>query len=454
MTSEPVLGQPARLPATPIDRVIDPVSRLLRMESASGIMLLIFTFAALLIANSSAADWFHSFWETEIGFSLGEMELKHSLHHWLNDGLMVIFFFYVGLEVKHELVLGELRDIRTAALPIAAALGGMLVPALLYLCFQWNQPGHRGWGIPMATDIAFVVGCLAMLGSRVPKGLRILLLSLAIADDVGAILVIAIGYTAELNFVALGWGIAGIVLVLLLARLGVRSVLLYVILGVGVWGGTHESGIHATIAGVILGLLTPVHPWVSDRLLSQFIHEIGDVMQGETWHDAHQRQILLRSVEKATRETNSPLERLEETLRPWVSFVIMPLFAFANAGVPIKIQALTEPVAIAVSIGLLFGKPIGITLFSWLAIRANIAKLPEGVSWNVLIAGAVLAGIGFTMSLFIAGLALDDTLLDAAKVGVLTGSGLSAILGMILLILFLSTNSSDSASTSATGSGH
>lgn len=454
MTSEPVSGQPARLPATPIDRVINPVSRILRIESASGIVLLIFTIAALLIANSSAADWFQAIWKTEIGFSLGEMELKHSLRHWLNDGLMVIFFFYVGLEVKHELVLGELRDIRTAALPIAAALGGMIVPALLYLCLQWNQPGHRGWGIPMATDIAFVVGCLAMLGSRVPHGLRILLLSLAIADDVGAILVIAIGYTAELNFVALGWGILGIIIVVALARLGVRSVLLYVILGVGVWGGTHESGIHATIAGVILGLLTPVRPWVSDQLLGQFIREIGDVMQGETWHDAHQRQMLLKSVEKATRETNSPLERLEESLRPWVSFVIMPLFAFANAGVPIKIQALTDPVAIAVTIGLLFGKPIGITLFSWLAVRANIARLPAGMSWNVLIAGAVLAGIGFTMSLFIAGLALDETLLDAAKVGVLTGSGLSAVLGMILLIIFLPARPVEAVAAVPTQPGH
>ncbi len=237
----------ARLPVKPIDRVLQPVVRFLHVESASGVVLLLATVAALVLANSSASEDFLSFWKTTLGFSVGTFELRHSLKHWIDDGLMVIFFFFVvGLDVKRELVLGELRGLRAAALPIFAALGGMVAPAAIYLAFQWGEAGQRGWGIPMATDIAFVVGCLAILGRRVPRSLRILLLSLAIADDVGAILVIAIGYSSELRPFALAWGILGIGLVVLLPRIGVRSVLLYVLIGMGIWFGFHESGVHAT----------------------------------------------------------------------------------------------------------------------------------------------------------------------------------------------------------------
>jgi NhaA family Na+:H+ antiporter len=275
------------------------------------------------------------------------------------------------------------------------------------------------------------------LGPRVPRSLRILLLSLAIADDVGAILVIAIGYTSELSLFALAWGILGIGLVILLPRIGVRGVPLYTLLGVGIWFGFHESGVHATIAGVILGLLTPAQPWVSEGLLSQFVHKLGGFLQGDSSRVAHERQAVLRSVERAARETISPLERLETALHPWVGFVIMPLFAFANAGVPIEVGAFTESVAVAVVVGLGVGKPLGIVLFSWIAVRAGLAKLPDGVSWGILAAGGVLAGIGFTMSLFIAGLALTDRLLDAAKIGILSGSALCAVLGMALLLWLL-----------------
>jgi NhaA family Na+:H+ antiporter len=427
----------ARLPAEPIDRVVEPVARFLHVEAASGVVLLLVTVAALVLANSPASQDVHSFWNTPVGFSLGAFEMRHSLKHWINDGLMVIFFFVVGLEVKRELVLGELRDLRAAALPIAAALGGMVAPAAFYLVFQWGEAGQRGWGIPMATDIAFVVGCLAVLGPRVPRSLRILLLSLAIADDVGAILVIAIGYTSGLHLSGLAWGILGIGLVMLLARVGVRSVPVYVLLGVGIWFGFHESGVHATIAGVILGLLTPARPWVSEGLLAQFVHKLGGFLQGASWRDMHQRQAVLRSVERAARETIAPVERLETALHPWVSFVIMPLFAFANAGVSIQVGAFTDSLAVAVVVGLAVGKPLGIVLFSCLAVCAGLAKLPEGVSWGILAAGGVLAGIGFTMSLFIAGLALSEQLLDAAKIGILSGSGLCAVLGMALLLWLL-----------------
>lgn len=425
------------LPAEPIDRVVGPLARFLHVEAASGVVLLLVTFVALVLANSPASETFLAFWKTPIGISIGEFELRHSLKHWINDGTMVIFFFVVGLEVKRELVLGELKDLRAAALPLAAAAGGMLAPAAIYLAFQWGAEGRHGWGIPMATDIAFVVGCMAVLGSRVPRGLRIMLLSLAIADDVGAILVIAVGYTEDVRLVALAWGFAGIGAVLLMQRLGVRSIPVYVVLGVGIWFGFHESGVHATIAGVIIGLLTPAHPWVSGSLLAKFVHGLGDFIKGASWQDPGERQAMVRSMERAARETVSPVERLESALHPWVGFVIMPIFAFANAGVPVNASAFTDPVAVAVIAGLCIGKPLGIVVFSRLAVHFGLATLPQGVTWGVLAAGGALAGIGFTMSLFIAGLALTGELLDAAKIGVLAGSALSAAIGMAFLYRLL-----------------
>jgi NhaA family Na+:H+ antiporter len=425
--------------------VIEPVVRFLHVQSASGAVLLAFTLAALVLANSALADRFLDFWKTPIGVSVGSFEFRHSLKHWINDGLMVIFFFVVGLEVKRELALGELRDLRLAALPIAAALGGMIAPGGLYLAMQWGEPGQRGWGIPMATDIAFVVGCLAVLGHRVPHSLRVLLLSLAIADDVGAILVIAIGYTSGIHIAPLVGGLAGIVLVMLLARVGVRSILVYVLLGIAIWFGFHESGVHATLAGVVLGLLTPVRPWLSTVWLVEFFEQVRPYFGGDGTDEQavdrpqppRDQQAVLRSVGHLAAETISPLERLEASLHPWVSFVILPLFALANAGVAIRLESLTHPTALAVMVGLVVGKPLGIVLLSFLAVRAGLARLPEGVNWNLLTAGGVLAGIGFTMSLFIAGLALEATLLDAAKVGILSASALCAAAGLSLLVWLL-----------------
>lgn len=435
----------ARLPAKPVDRIIEPLARFLRIEVASGILLLFVTCIALGLANSPYADAFLSLWKTPLGFTLGAFELNHSLKHWINDGLMAIFFFVVGLEVKRELVLGELRDLRTAALPIIAAAGGMVVPASLYLAGQLGQPGERGWGIPMATDIAFVVGCLAILGTRVPQGLRIVLLSLAIADDIGAILVIAIGYTGHLNFAALFLGLLGLGVVRGLARLGVRSIPIYSIVGVVIWLAFHASGVHATIAGVILGLLTPAHVWVSAGSLHAIVQQFTAYVEGERWNNDGKDHAALRDVRVAAREVLSPLERLETALHPWVSFVIMPLFALANAGVSINFTDFREPVAVAVMVGLGVGKPVGIVSFSWLAVRVGIAKLPEGVSWSVLAAGGILAGIGFTMALFIAGLALEGALLNAAKVGILSGSALCAAIGSLLLFWLLPKPASSAA---------
>jgi NhaA family Na+:H+ antiporter len=421
------------LPPAPVDRLVAPIVRFLHVEATSGLVLLACTIAALVLANSPWSEGFLALWETPLGLRLGSLEMTHALKDWINDGLMAIFFFVIGLEVKRELVLGELRDVRTAALPVAAAAGGMVAPASIYLSLQLGEPGEHGWGIPMATDIAFVVGCMAVLGSRIPRGLRVMLLSLAIADDIGAVLVIAAGYTEQLHVGALLTGVLAIGVVVGLARAGVRSVGVYVLVGTIVWLMFHHSGVHATIAGVILGLLTPAHSWVSESVFSESVRRFGHFLHGEGWPTHGERHLALRHLEWVAREAVPPLERLEAALHPWVSFGIMPLFALANAGVVFQLADFGNPVAVAVMLALVIGKPVGILVLSWLALRLGLARLPEGVGWRALAGGGILSGIGFTMALFIADLAIDGSLLAAAKVGILGGSLLAALLGMTLL---------------------
>ena len=271
------------LPRKPIDRLVGPFERFLHIEAAGGVVLLAATIASLSLANSPWSDGFLALWKTPVEFGFGSFQLSHSLKHWISDGLMAVFFFVIGLEVKRELVIGELRDPRRAALPVAAALGGMIAPAAIYLSLQHSGPAARGWGIPMATDIAFVVGCMAVLGRRVPPGLRVLLLSLAIADDIGAILVIAIGYTASIDWTALALGLLGIVAIAGLARLGVRSFLVYTVIGAFIWLEFHESGVHATIAGVILGLQTPARSYVGESAFAGALGRAGEVFRGGGW---------------------------------------------------------------------------------------------------------------------------------------------------------------------------
>jgi NhaA family Na+:H+ antiporter len=419
------------LPAERIHRLTQPLARFLHVEAASGIVLLLCAIIALVLANSPAADAYLGFWKTPIIFGIGSFQMEHSLQHWINDGLMAVFFFVIGLEVKREFVLGELRDFRNAALPIAGAIGGMLVPALVYLGLQAGEPGQDGWGIPMATDIAFVVGCMAVLGQRIPASLRVVMLSVAIVDDIGAILVIAIGYTEHIDLAALLGGFAGLGFVLGLAWLGVRSVGVFVVVGALTWLAFHESGVHATIAGVILGLVTPSQEWISRNQLQEVMSRALEVVTGD---DAGARSAL-QKAELAAREAISPLERLEKLLHPWVGFFIMPIFALANAGVPIEADAVVDPIAIAIIAGLLIGKPVGILGASAIAVRLGVARMPEDLGWRALAGGSLLAGIGFTMALFIAGLALSGDALDAAKVGVLAGSVVCGALGMALLSL-------------------
>jgi NhaA family Na+:H+ antiporter len=408
--------------ATVVGRLVEPIVAFLRVESSGGLVLLAATAAALLLANSALAASVHAFWETPAGFALGDFRLIEPLRLWINDGLMTLFFFVVGLEIKRELVSGELADVRKALLPIMAAVGGMVMPAVLYALGLWGRPGRGGWGVPMATDIAFVVGFLTLLGRRAPNGLKILLLTLAIADDIGAVLVIAVVYSARIALGPLALVGAGFGLVVLLRGLGVRSVPVYAALGAGLWLAVLDSGVHPTVAGVLLGLLTPARPLVGRRILVDVVGDLYARLRG-----------IERGMPHAAPQAASPAERLERALHPWVAFVIMPVFALANAGVRVEAAALATPVALAVAAGLVLGKPSGIVLFSYASVRMGWARLPEGVDWRMMLGAGCLGGIGFTMALFIAGLALEGALLEQAKIGILAGSTVSAILGCLLL---------------------
>lgn len=412
--------------ATVVGRLVEPLARFMRVESSGGLVLLAATVAALLLANSALSAPFRALWETPVGLTFGGFALIEPLRLWINDGLMTLFFFVVGLEIKRELVLGELADRRKALLPVLAAVGGMVVPAAVYAVAVRGGPGRGGWGVPMATDIAFVVGFLTLLGPRVPNGLKMLLLTLAIADDIGAVLVIAAAYSDQLSAGPLA--LAGAVLgsVLLLRWLGARSVMVYAILGVGLWLAFLKSGVHPTVAGVLLGLLTPAHPIVGRGV---FLDVVGD-LYARLWG-------VRRGTPQATPKAASPAEQLERALHPWVAFAVMPVFALANAGVKVEAHALASPVALAVTASLVLGKPFGIVLFSLASVRAGWARLPEGIDWKMMLGAGCLGGIGFTMSLFIAGLALKGDLLDDAKIGVLAGSVVSATLGCLLLTAFL-----------------
>ncbi|MEX2141641.1 MAG: Na+/H+ antiporter NhaA [Pirellulales bacterium] len=427
-----------RLPKTPVQRLVRPFVRFLHIESASGMVLLVCTAVALFLANSPWAAAYDEFWHIHLSIVVGSWELNESLAHWVNDALMTIFFFVVGLEIKRELVDGELREPKKAALPIMAALGGMIAPAAIYLSFQFGEAGESGWGIPMATDIAFVVGFLALLGKRAPLGLKILLLALAIADDIGAVLVIAVFYSSEIALLPLACAAIGFTLIYFCNRIGVRTVTVYVILGAGIWLGFFYSGVHPTVAGVILGLMTPGSAWLGQTALREVIADAIDRLDGvRDRPHAAERTKLVGELTSTAQESVSPLERLEIALHPWVAFAIMPLFALANAGVQIDPSAFGQPVALAVAAGLILGKPLGIVTFSWLAVRAGWASLPAGVNWLVMVGAGCLAGIGFTMSLFIAALALNGELLDAGKIGILAGSAVSAVAGMGLLMFAL-----------------
>jgi Na+:H+ antiporter, NhaA family len=417
------------LPHRRISQLTRPIRRFLEIESASGLVLIICTLIALVLANSSWSKEFHDFWEIHFRVGVGSWNLDKSLHFWVNDALMTLFFFVVGLEIKREIAGGELSTPQKAALPLISALGGMLVPAMIYLVLQPGGEASKGWGIPMATDIAFVVGVLGLFGSRVPLSLKIFLLSLAIADDIGAILVIAVAYSSNTHWLSLGIAAFLFGLCYLLNRIGVRSIAVYVIIGAITWLAVLNSGIHPTIEGVILGLMTPAYAWIQPQMTKDALATALGRVSTSSQVDLS----VVDSLKFAVRESVSPLERLIHILHSWVGFMIMPLFALANAGVEIRVAAVSDPVAVAVGLGLFLGKPIGVLLFCWISVKLGLAKLPSGVNWPTMLGAGFLAGIGFTMSLFISTLALPGSLLDAGKIGILVGSLLSAIFGVVIL---------------------
>ncbi|MEJ2539234.1 MAG: Na+/H+ antiporter NhaA [Gemmatimonadota bacterium] len=389
---------PAERPPRPADVLVQPFLKFASLEASGGILLLGFAVAALIWANSPLGQGYVDLWHTQVTVGGGKAVIEKDLLHWVNDGLMAVFFLLVGLELKRELLTGELASPRKAALPLFAAVGGMLIPAGLYLILNKGGAGEAGWGIPMATDIAFALAVLAALGSRAPLALKIFLTALAIVDDLGAILVIALFYSGDLSSSALGAAAIAAIFLFLLNRAGFRRFLPYGVVGLVLWVAVLKSGVHATVAGVVLAFMIPAN-------------EEED-------------------------EYHSPLETLEHALHPWVVYLILPIFALANAGVTFGGGAEGgAPITNGILLGLIAGKPIGVLLFSVLAIKMGMAELPAGVTWLHIVGVGFLAGIGFTMSLFIAGLAFPGAeLLSASKVGILGASGISAVIGTVILL--------------------
>lgn len=417
-------------PALPGRRLPTAVRQFLHTEAAGGIVLLVAAVAAMAWANSPWQDSYRTVWHTELSVGVGRWHLTEDLQHWINDALMAVFFFVVGLEIKRELVKGELRDPRTAALPAIAALGGMVVPALIYVAFNAGRAGSDGWGIPMATDIAFAVGLLALFGRRVPTSLRLFLLTLAIVDDIGAIIVIAVFYSAGLDVVAAAIAVLLVISIVVLIRVQVVWLPIYVALAAGVWLATYQSGIHATIAGVGLGLVVPARQLAPAAVAREWASDLDD----------EPTPADMAVMTRLARAAVSPAERFEHELHPWTSFAIVPLFALANVGVTLRADAFdalgATAVAIGVVCGLVVGKTVGITAATWLAIRTGIGRLPDGATWSSIVGVAAVAGIGFTVSLFIASLAFGagSAIEEAAKIGILAASGLAAVAGAALLL--------------------
>lgn len=428
---------------TPIDKLlINPLNKFINNSTASGALLFGATLLALIIANSGWSDAYHHLWHEELTIKLHKLEVSKTLHHWINDGLMAVFFFVIGLEIKRELIGGELSNPKDTILPFVGGLGGMVVPALFYVLINKDGPAANGWGVPMATDIAFVLAILYLLGDKIPLSLKIFLTALSIADDLGAVLVIAIFYTSEISMNALYFGIAFLGFLIICNKLGVRSTLFYAIFGLGgMWLAFSISGIHATIAGLLTALIIPANVKLEDtkfiekiKILTNKFEEAestsASTISGEQLH-------ILDKIRFYARQALTPLQQLEHTLHPIVSFVILPIFAFANAGITIPpdfLEYIKSPVSLGIIFGALFGKTIGISLFCRLLVFFKIAKLPDNINWRHIYGASLLAAVGFSMSLFIADLAfLDKEVLLQAKIGIFIASIIGGIGGFLIL---------------------
>jgi NhaA family Na+:H+ antiporter len=426
----------------PVRRIVRPFQAFAQAEASGGILLVVAAVVALVWANSPWGASYTALWHVPFSVALGVWSLSKPLESWINDGLMTLFFLVVGLEIKREVLGGELASVKRAALPIAAALGGMLAPAGIYLAFNAGQAGAAGWGIPMATDIAFALGVLALLGRRIPLGLKVFLTALAIVDDIGAILVIALFYTTGIQWGVLAVGAGFLVALIAANRLGVRQPLVYAVLGLGLWLADLLSGVHATIAGVLVAMTIPAQAHIQrEEFLNQGQELLGAFAgaeeTGEDRFISADQQSVVQALEQACERVEPPLQRLERALHPWVAFGVVPLFALANAGVSLEtgfVKALTHPVGLGVLVGLVVGKQLGITLFAWVTVKGRLAVLPTGVTWRQIYGVGWLAGIGFTVSLLIANLAFTDLELVAlAKVGILVAAILSGGGGWALL---------------------
>jgi NhaA family Na+:H+ antiporter len=436
------LSERSQVEETPVARALRPVRDFGQNEASSGLVLLACAVVAMVAVNSPLASSFQAIWDTQLSVGLGAMSVAKTVHFWINDGLMAIFFFVVGLEIKREILVGDLASPRQALLPLVAAIGGMALPAAMYLLFNETGRVAAGWGIPVATDIAFALGVLALFGERVPNALKVFLTALAIFDDIGAVLVIAFFYTDHLTPYALAT--SGFLLIVTAAAnwIGLRSMLVFGVLGIALWIAMLNSGFHASVAGVLLALAIPARahadPKQFVRHSRSLIDDFEDAIDRDTKALANnQQQSLLLSLTVSAERAGAPLGRLEHILSPWAAFLVMPIFALANAGVALRgsiTEMVSHPVTLGVVTGLVIGKPLGIIGFAWLATKLKLADLPGKVTWLELAAVACLAGIGFTMALFIGELAFaGDELLDAAKFGILVGSLTAGIVGSLLL---------------------
>ncbi|GAA5092004.1 Na+/H+ antiporter NhaA [Paenalcaligenes hermetiae] len=424
--------------------VSEQVSRLVHIEAFGGVVLILAAIVALIWANSPYAQSYHDFWTQTVGFQLGDWAMSNSLHFWVNDALMTIFFLAVGMEIRREIHQGALSDLRQAALPLAAAAGGVIVPALVYVALNSDPTLRAGWAVPTATDIAFAVGVLALLGKSIPSNVRILLLAIAIIDDIVAVLIIAFFYSGGLDYTGFWYVLLGVVLVIAWQRLGIASAYAYILPGAILWFGVLKTGAHPTLAGVILGLMTPVYarPLPADPL--ELVEKNLQQLRQQSQKPDTDETVLLQSIaniRQAQRELLPPVARVQMQLHPWVSFLVMPIFALANAGVSFQGIDISSGGAQTVMFGVVFalvlGKPLGIFMACRLAVWLKICQLPEGVSWSGVSLIGVLAGIGFTMSIFIGTLAFsDEVLLGAAKLGVLTASLVAAVLGLVWGVVY------------------
>ncbi len=427
---------PERSTRLPIEVLMSPFVSFARMQAASGILLVTATIVALTWANSPWAASYHTFWSAPVPIGFGGFGLTVTRHDWINDGLMPIFFFLVGLEIKREVLVGELSSLRQAAFPLASAIGGAIVPALAYLLIAHGADVRQGWAIPMATDIAFVMGALAILGNRVAVSLKVFVTALAIADDLIAVLVIALFYTQQIHMANLAFGFAGLALCFLVNRLGVKAPAFYAIIGVFVWYGMLQSGVHATVAGVLLAFTIPTRTYVDRDYFLKRSRWLIDRFEAAP-NNSSEAHSAIHMMASQLQLAASPLQRFERFLHPWVSFIVLPLFALANLGVQIRgnvAAAIRHPVALGVALGLFIGKPIGIWVSARLSVKLRLAVAPPDFSQRALFGAAWLCGIGFTMSLFIATLAFGDgALLNMAKMGVLAASLASGICASLFL---------------------